>query len=241
MILFLTSSPSGALDVPNDDHVLDESNAFVSNLKKYWKSEMKGLMISAYPDSYMANDEMTSFFEDCFRNSGVPVTNFTLWDDRSGEINVHDYDVIMLAGGHVPTQNAFFERIQLREKLVGYNGIVIGVSAGTINSASVVYAQPELPTESYDPNYVRFIRGLNLTNINVLPHYQMVKNYHLDGKRLYEDITYPDSYGHKFLVLVDGSYVLQTKDTTLVYGESYIIKDGQMYPLCNENEVVTYE
>ena len=26
MIVFLTSSPSGALDVPNDAHLLDESN-----------------------------------------------------------------------------------------------------------------------------------------------------------------------------------------------------------------------
>ena len=238
MILFLTSSPSGALDVPNDDHLLDPSNGFIDNLKKYWKSEMKGLMVSAYPDSYMANDEMTSFFEDCFRNCGVPVTSFTLWDYRNMDISVKDYDVIMLAGGHVPTQNAFFKEIQLRDKLEGFEGIIIGVSAGTMNSADVVYAQPELPTESYDPNYVRFIRGLGLTNINVLPHYQMVKDYYLDGKRLYEDITYGDSYGQRFVVLVDGSYVLQTKDCTTVLGEAYMISDGKMQLLCNNNEKV---
>ena len=238
MILFLTSSPSGALDVPNDDHLLDASNEFVDNLKKYWKHEMRGLMISAYPDSYMANDEMTSFFEDCFRNCGVPVTSFTLWDYRNMDICVHDYDVIMLAGGHVPTQNAFFNEIQLREKLEGYEGIVIGISAGTMNSADVVYAQPEMPTESYDPNYVRFIRGLGLTHINVCPHYQMVKDYYLDGKRLYEDITYNDSYGHEFLVLEDGSYVLQTDEKTIVYGKAYMLSEGNFKLLCNNDEKV---
>ena len=238
MIVFLTSSPSGALDVPNDAHLLDESNHFVDNLKKYWKKDMKALMISAYPDSYMANDEMTSFFYDCFTNSGVPVVSFDLLDNRNLDVVVNDYDVIMLAGGHVPTQNDFFKRIHLKERLALFEGIVIGVSAGTMNSAKRVYAQPELPTESYDPNYVKYMEGLGLTELNILPHYQMVKDSLLDGKRLYKDITYADSYGEHFLVLVDGSYVLETKESRVVYGEAYTLSDGKMYLLCNENESV---
>ena len=34
MIVFLTSSPSGPLDVPNYDKLLDEKNGFVENLLK---------------------------------------------------------------------------------------------------------------------------------------------------------------------------------------------------------------
>ena len=238
MIVFLTSSPSGPLDVANDAHVLDKSNCFVDNLKKYWKKDMKALMISAYPDSYMANDEMTSFFYDCFCNSGVPVTCFDLLDNRNLDVIIHDYDVVMLAGGHVPTQNDFFKHIHLKERLALYEGIIIGVSAGTMNSAKRVYAQPELPTESYDPNYVRYMDGLGLTEVNILPHYQMVKDSILDGKRLYEDITFKDSYGENFIVLVDGSYILQTNASCVIYGEAYRLSDGVLYLLCNENESV---
>lgn len=39
----------------------------------------------------------------------------------------------------------------------------------------------------------------------------------LDGKRLFEDITYSDSYGREFYALEDGSYFLiENKTTTLL-------------------------
>lgn len=240
MVLFLTSSPSGALNVPNDDHLLDFKNSFVDNLKLFWKEDMNALMISADPYNYDGNDEMTSFFKDCFYNSGLSLNDMYLWDYRYNGFNVHDFDLIILAGGHLPTQNKFFKNIQLKEKLVGYKGIILGISAGTMNSADIVYAQPEMEGESIDLNYQRFISGLNLTSINVLPHYQMVKDYYLDGRRLFEDITYMDSYGKRFIVLNDGSYILQKDNEVLIFGESYLLSDGIMNKICNDNENVLY-
>ncbi len=239
MIVFLTSSPSGPLDVPNYDKVLDEKNGFVENMKQFWKPEMRGLMIAAAPDAFAQNDEMKDFFENAFRNSGVPVTGFDLWDYRSPDIlseELNQYDVIMLSGGHVPTENAFFQLIHLREKLETYNGIIIGVSAGTMNSADVVYAQPEEAGESVDPEFQRYLRGLGLTDLMILPHYQMVKNYMLDGKRLFEDITYGDSYGKEFLALEDGSYVRIMNGESILYGRAHRISDGALTTICEENE-----
>ena len=66
--------------------------------------------------------------------------------------------------------------------------------------------QPEEPGES-DPEFVRFAPGLGLAYANICPHYQKVKDMILDGKRLFEDITYPDSDGNCFFALPDGSYV----------------------------------
>lgn len=240
MILFLTSSPSGPLDKPNDDHVLDFKNSFVSNLKSFWKENMKALMIAASPYDYDSNDEMTSFFKDCFNNSGLPLEDLCLWDHRYNGFNIHDFDLIVLAGGHLPTQNNFFHQIQLKEQFVNYNGIVLGISAGSMNCANIVYAQPEIEGESIDTNYERFISGLNLSNMNVLPHYQMVKNNYLDGKRLYEDITYLDSYGHEFIILNDGSYILQIDNKIMIYGESYLLKDGILLKICHDDENVLY-
>lgn len=84
----------------------------------------------------------------------------------------------------------------------------MGISAGSMNCADMVYAQPELEGEAADPSYERFIVGLGLTERNILPHYQMVKDYTLDGLRLMEEITYPDSAGREFYALEDGSYIL---------------------------------
>ena len=55
------------------------------------------------------------------------------------------------------------------------------------------------------------------------------------NNNLYEDITYRDSQVQEFLVLVDGSYVL-IDDKEYVYGESYVISDGHIRLLCQENE-----
>lgn len=227
MIVFLTSSPSGPLNKPNDERLLDKQNQFVENLKHYRKPEMKGLMIAAFPCHYEQNDEMTAFFKDAFSNSGIPFQTLDLWDERILDKDLSQYDIVILAGGHVPTQNAYFQSIKLREKLETYQGLVLGISAGSMNSADIVYAQPELSGET-NPHFSRWLKGLNLTKIHLLPHYQMVKDYMLDGKRLFEDVTYPDSYQAPFYCLVDGSYVLIENEKTTLFGEAYLIKDGQL-------------
>lgn len=231
MILFLTSSPTGPLDGSRPVDGLDKMNNFVENLKKYWKKNARNLMITATPDNYEQNDEMIEFFGNAVKKDGFTWSAFDLWDRRTEDISkemLHSYDVIWLGGGHVPTQNHYFKELNLREKIKDFDGIIIGISAGTMNSADVVYAQPEHPGESVDPEYKRFIKGLNLTKQMILPHYQMVKDYYLDGKRLYEDITYGDSYAKEFLVLPDGSYLMSEEGKETVWGEAYQIRDGMI-------------
>lgn len=233
-ILFLTSSPTGPLDGNRRVEGLDEMNGFVDNLKRFWKEKARCLMIAATPDAFAENDEMTGFFAGALETSGLTISAFDLWDGRTEDTSEEvlcSYDVIFLGGGHVPTQNRFFRELNLREKLQAYSGIIIGISAGTMNSADEVYAQPELEGESVDPGYQRWITGLGLTKTQIIPHYQMVKDNWLDGKRLYEDITYKDSYGKRFVVLTDGSYLLQENGVETVYGEAYVITDGNLYPL----------
>lgn len=119
-----------------------------------------------------------------------------------------------------------------------FRGIVIGISAGTMNCADTVYAQPELPGESANPQYRRFLPGLGLTELMLLPHYQDIKDDMLDGKRLFEDITYPDSYGREFYALEDGSYVLVEDGTTTLFGAAYRIKDGTIRQVCGQGKSV---
>ncbi len=49
MILFLTSSPSGAPDGSEQMDGLDERNGFVEKLRSVWPAHAKVLMISAFP------------------------------------------------------------------------------------------------------------------------------------------------------------------------------------------------
>lgn len=117
-----------------------------------------------------------------------------------------------------------------------FDGLVIGISAGTMNAADIVYAIPELPGETYDPDYQRFIPGLGLTDINVIPHYQMIKNARLDGQKIIAEIAVQDSIGHRFITLSDGSYIVIDDDVTL-YGEAYVIEEGAVKLLNHHDEV----
>lgn len=242
MTVFLTSSPTGPLDRSRIVEGFDTKNRLIENLKQRWKGNARCLLISAAPAQAEFADGMRDHMAQAMAVSGLSCGGFDIWDDRTEDFSqavLNSYDVVFLGGGHVPTQNEFFRRIGLREKISAYPGVVVGISAGTMNSADVVYAQPELEGESTDPSYQRFIPGLGLTGINVLPHYQMVKDAVLDGKRVFEDITYPDSVGRKFYALVDGSYIICEQGRETLYGEAYCIENGTIEQICREDQVLT--
>lgn len=243
MHVFLTSSPCDD-DVPAGvglPCIYFEKNHFVENLKKCVKQNARLTVVAASPDDAPRNDEMTETFAGCFRYHGMKLSSVALCDARTekdAQRMIRESDIVLLGGGHVPTQNEFFKRIHLKELLEGYQGVVMGISAGTMNCASTVYAQPEMPGESLDPDYRRFIPGLGLTDVMVLPHYQKERYTILDGKKLYEEITYPDSYDREFIAIPDGSYVLVENGKATLYGEGYCISEGVIYQLCEDETAV---
>lgn len=153
--------------------------------------------------------------------------------------NLRNVDVLILAGGHVPTQNKFMKQLRLKERLLDYNGIVVAWSAGSMNCADIVYAGPEFEGEAVDPLYERWITGLGITDINIFPHFQSLKDDYLDGLRLIEDITFADSIGHEIIALNDGSYIMIDDGQTTLYGEAYMIKNGQQKQICKNGESIS--
>lgn len=245
MISYLTSHIGGSYKVDGKrvPTFLNSDNGLVESLGKRWNENADILIVSSDPDALERNDEIRDTFEVAFPMSGLPINKVVICDRRNEEVirRLPEYDVIILSGGHVPTQNAFFERIHLKEKLEKYDGILIGISAGTMNSAEIVYAQPELEGESVDLAYQRFLPGLGITKLMILPHYQEIKNDMLDGKKLFEDITYPDSFGREFYALVDGSYVTVENGITTLFGEAYLIKDGSVQQVCEKDKSIFIE
>ena len=146
------------------------------------------------------------------------------------------YGLLILAGGHVPTQNAFFREIGLREKIHRYAGTVLGISAGSMNCAEIVYAQPEETGEAVNPFYMRYMQGLGLTHVNVLPHFQNVKGARLDGLRILEDISLPDSRVRPFYGHLDGSWLYRENGHTTLYGEAWLLEAGTCIKICDCGE-----
>ena len=237
MIAFLTSSPC-IYGAPRA--LLNPENGFTDNLFSCLPPNPKCLFICSDPDDYGFTDRVSAEMAAAFREAGMRFSKLMKLDRRNqkdAQLLIWQADLIILSGGHVPTQNKFFHQIHLRELLQNYQGVVLGISAGTMNAAERVYVQPEEKGESV-PEFKRFLKGLGITHVNVLPHYQQVKDDLLDGRRLYEDITYPDSYGHRFLVLPDGSYVRVFAGDSILYGEAYILEDSMMRKICRNHEIM---
>ena len=236
MIAFLTSSHN--IEGKPD---LNPANGFAYELLKTVPRPCRGLAICSDPDNYERTDFYCDSVREGFEVSGVTFSDYQVLDarnqDKTAEL-VHTADLIILMGGHVPTQNRFFGEIHLRELLADYDGVIVGISAGSMNSADVVYAQPELEGEAVSPEYQRFLPGLNLTKTMILPHYQKNKDDVVDGLRIYEEIAYPDSMGRKFYVLPDGSYLYLYGGREELRGKAWLIEDGTMRKISEDGDVV---
>lgn len=236
MFYFLTSSP-----LEGRPPVISNKNDFRDELVYRLQGEAKGLFICSDPYSFDRTDAFAEAVRTALEDAGIAFLTYNVLDARTSENAselVKDASFIVLAGGHVPTQNAFFRSIDLRLLLESFRGVLVGISAGTMNSARIVYSQPELDGEATDPEYLRFLQGLNVTRTMIIPHYQMTKDYMLDGMRLFEDITYPDSFGHRFHALCDGSYIMGDGSQEMLCGEAYLISGGTIEKICSDGEKI---
>lgn len=230
--LFLVSSPFTEPGKP-----LNKSNQFVERLLKC--EHHSALMVTSAPSDIRFSESFSYAIQHTMALSGITFENYIILDDRNkmdAQELVAASDFIILGGGHVPTQNAFFAEIGLKDCMKNFDGTVLGISAGSMNAASIVYAQPEEEGEAADPNYRRFLKGLGLTNVMLLPHYQDTKDRILDGKILFEEVTYPDSFGRQFIAICDGSYLYADGTAERICGEAYLIQNGTIRKICDEGE-----
>lgn len=222
---------------------LNPENALVDRLRAALPNLCEAVYVCSAPNSPSLTDRFAKQAKAGFEAAGFAFSGFTVLDRRNQDDTkalVQKADLLLFAGGHVPTQNRFFQQIALRDALEGFDGVILGVSAGSMNCSEVVYAPPELKGEALDPGYPKYYSGLGLTKAILIPHYQILKTDIVDGLRLMEDIAYPDSMGRRFLAFIDGSYIyLDTASgREEICGESYIIENGVLTPFSVSGEVV---
>ena len=236
MTCFFTSSAM----IP-DTLDLNPANGFIHRLHLAVPYPCRALYVCSDPDDWEKTDLYAESTAESMERAGFAFAEFEVLDGRNAEhaaALIQNAELIILCGGHVPTQNAFFQAIGLKELLAGFDGVIVGISAGSMNSAGTVYAHPELEGEAVDPDYERFLPGLGLTEVNILPHYNTIAGDTLDGLDLFDDIAIPDSVGRTFFVLPDGSYILSRDGRQTLYGEAYVICDGQMEQISGDGDEV---
>ena len=234
MTLFLTSSPT--LGWAGD---LNPVNGLIDELHKVMPHPIKCVMISSFPDDEEITDRMAWELRECFDHADLSFDHYEVLDRRTEEFAgrmIKDANFIILCGGHVPTENKFFQEINLRLKLKKFDGVLLTISAGSMNCADIVYSSPELEGEAIDPDYKLYFRGLGLTNVNILPHFQTLKGAMLDGMKLIDDIVASHSFGHPVYCLNDGAFFIITKDKTELRGHTHKMLNGKLRLVCHDGE-----
>ena len=244
MILYLTGSPTRF----GEDH-FTQDNGFLSDVKASLARvtgpgrKPRVLLVSAAPDDKGFTDSVEKGMSLCIHRSGIETESIVMLDRHNASETarlVGESDWVILCGGHVPTQNRFIHEIGLKDILKGFDGVVMGCSAGSMNCADIVYSHPELPGEAVDPGYKRWLRGLGLTDIQLIPHMEQVRWSTVDGLRLFEDIAFPDSWGHRFYTFRDGGYVKVENGRSTLYGEAFEISRGAMRRVSEENKTYSF-
>ena len=232
----MTSSP-----IDSRTGRLNPANGLLDELKKVIPCRCRVLLICSDPDGCEKTDFFAQEIRNCLKEAGFSLSDFWTLDrrnQREAEKLLGCAELLILSGGHVPTQNRFFAEIGLRGLLESFQGSILGISAGSMNSADVVYAQPELPGEAADPNFQRFLSGLGLTGTMLLPHYQITKDEILDGMRLFEEITFRDSMNRQFFAIPDGSYLLLHDGTEELRGEAYLVENGTIRQIASKGDIL---
>ena len=239
MILYLTGSPTrfGEERFTEDNGFLADVRASLARVCGGGKPRV--LLVSAAPDDIGFTDSVLQGMSACIRKSGIETASVTMLDrrnaGRAAEL-VAQAQWVILCGGHVPTQNRFLHELGLKKLLQGFGGVVMGCSAGSMNCAGRVYSHPELPGEATDPRYRRWLEGLGLTELQIIPHLWQVRHAQVDGLRLFEDVAFPDSWGHRFYTFPDGGYIKVEDGRSTLFGEAFEISRGAMRRICEENK-----
>ena len=220
-------------------HDFGNKNGILDIIKELTPSQNNFVYVASAESNYDATDIHAKATIDSFKIT-YPFKNYTILDgrteDRVKEI-IEYADLIFLCGGHAPSQNKFFENINLREIIKNTNALIVGVSAGSMNSADIVYAPPELEGESLDPTYKKYLMGLGLTDVSILPHFDG-SNKMLDGKNIFKEITLPDSSIKPVIAYPDGTFIYDNGTSQFVCGKSYLIDKSGLQQI-SEDDVIT--
>ena len=218
--LFLTSNIWG-IKKDNDTYTptkFSEKNKFLVNLKSEVTWNKKFVLISSNPNDYKWNDLFLELDKKALEYSWLSFKEYQVLDNRTRD-NIKNIlnqaSLILLAGGDTYKQNLFFHEIDLAKYLINLDCPIVWISAGAMNCSNTVL------------NTSLLLEGLGLSKVSIEPHFEKKR----ENPEIM-NILLQESYTRKIYGLRDGSYIFNNK----IYGRCEVIENGQIRPICNDNQ-----
>lgn len=184
-------------------------------LKTYIKASKKFVFVASEFDIiYEKTDWYCNHFLKMFSDCGITFESVTVIDSRisreTAQDTVKNADVIWLAGGDTPTQFSYLESYGLVPCIREQKGVIIGMSAGSINMAKTAVC-----TLTCEHDELKIYEALGLVEFSVEPH---LNKENISDELLFLSEKYP-LYG-----ICDDSAIICTEDNTLFIGDIFIIE-----------------
>ena len=221
-------------------HPIDNSNGIVDQIKNSLTSHKKIVFVASDIDSTHESVESysTTTF-DSLKMVGISFDEYLILDgetkDKAAEY-INGASLVFLCGGETYKQHIFFETIHLKELLKNYQGLVIGQSAGALNMAEDVFNSPE---DMNNPEPL-FFNGLGLTEINIEAHFVYDTSNFDDNEKNQRESVIKESFNRPLYGQCNGSHIyIDNDDNATIYGETYLIKDGNIECICKNGDKKT--
>lgn len=199
---------------------LDKVNGFTKKQKEFLKKDIKNNMnivfIASSFDNYERNDIKHKELVKLFNDINIKFNNIYLIDNRidsnkSKEL-IRNSDIIFLMGGDPKKEMDSIIEYDLVSDIKTKEGIIIGVSAGSMNQITNVIYKDEI-----DNNILIKYKGLGFFNTNIYPHVD------INNKEYLQEIFEVSKYG-KILCLPNSSFIRIENNKVDIIGEYYYIE-----------------
>ena len=201
-------------------------------LKKYIGQHANfAFVASEFEKIHERTDWYCNHFLKMFFDCGINFEHVSVIDSRMSEkeaqSTIKNAHVLWLAGGDTPTQYAYLQAYGLIPWIRQHQGVVIGMSAGSINMAKTAVC-----TRTCEHGKLKVYEALGLVDFSVEPH--LDKN-HISEEILELSETYP-MYG-----ICDEGAIVCAEDKRLYIGDVFLIdnkKVTQMPHKMGKNDLV---
>jgi len=197
------------------------SNGFPDNrlLKSYINTGMNFVFVaSEFENIYDKTDWYCNHFLKMFSDCGITFSSVKVIDGRMSKETAQDIvrnaDVLWLAGGDTPTQFAYLESYGLIQCIREQKGVIIGMSAGSINMTKTAVC-----TLTCEHDELKIYEALGLVEFSVEPH--------LDKNNITEELLLLSEKYPLYGICDDGA-IICAEDNTLYIGEVFLIDKGQV-------------
>lgn len=204
---------------------------FGSLLIKYFKPNMKiAFVASEFENIHEKTDWYCNHFLKMFSDCGITFGRVDVIDSRmsreTAQDTVRNSDVIWLSGGDTPTQYGYLENYGLIPCIKEHTGVVIGMSAGSINMTKTAIC-----TKTCEHDELKIYEAMGLVEFSVEPHFNLDN---LTDELLELSEIYP-LYG-----ICDNSAIICTESNTIYLGDVFLINNRCVNKVITKKEYCKY-